>query len=71
MKKLLISFDDDTANLLSKQKNMSAFVRDAVKVYTSDISTDTLASIKTSYAAIGTAIKELDSKLDFIARKVQ
>lgn len=71
MRRLVVNLDDELADLLAKFPNQNDVVRKALHLYLSDITTDTLQSIKTSYTIIVKAIKELDSKVDFIARKVQ
>lgn len=58
MKKLLITFDDETAKVLEKFPNTSFAVREAVKGYTSDISTDTMARIKQAFTILLKADKE-------------
>ena len=40
-------------------------------MYIESIPTDTVESMKASYKILIRVIKELDSKIDFIARKVQ
>ena len=49
MKRVLIVLDDETAKELAKSRNMSATVRDALRVYNSHISTDTFTDLKWSY----------------------
>ena len=71
MKKLLIIFDDETANLLAKESNMSQVVRDATKLYIEHISTDTVEGLRASYKTIAKALQEMDSKIDYIAGKIQ
>ena len=71
MKKLLVVLDDETSNLLADEKNKSALVREAVKYITLDISPDTIDGLRRSYNQLARQIKEMDSKLDFIARKLQ
>ena len=71
MKKLLVVLDDETSNLLADEKNKSALVREAVKYIKLDISPDTIDGLRRSYNQLARQIKEMDSKLDFIARKLQ
>ena len=70
MKKLLIAFDDETANLLSKEINMSEVVRKATQLYIEHISTDTIDGIRTSYKIIAKKLQDIDSKIDYLARKL-
>lgn len=71
MKKLLVILDDETYHLLEKEKNKSAVVREAIKYIKQDITPDTIDGMRKSYAVLAKAIKELDSKVDFIAKRVQ
>jgi len=71
MKKLLVVLDDETANLLAKDKNKSATVREAIKYIKLDITTDKLENIAMSYKALMRVVTELDEKIDYIAEKVQ
>lgn len=78
MRKLLVVLDDETFNLLAGEKNKSKFVRESIKYVKQDISTDTVDEMKKSYVVLVHAIKELlklnkelNSKLDYIARKIQ
>ena len=70
MKKLLVTLDEDTANLLSKQSNMSAYIRQALKVYNEDISTDTIVGLREAYKHILAELKDLHSKIDFMEKKL-
>lgn len=71
MKKLLVVLDDETSNLLADEKNKSALVREAIKYIKMDISPDTIDGLRRSYDQLARQIREMDSKLDFIARKLQ
>lgn len=68
MKKLLVCLDDETFNLLDGDANKSATIRSAIKLYKSDISTDSIEGLRRSYLAVGKQLKEIDSKLDYLAR---
>lgn len=71
MKKLLVVLDDETSNLLADEKNKSALIREAIKYIKMDISPDTIDGLRRSYDQLARQIREMDSKLDFIARKLQ
>jgi metal-responsive CopG/Arc/MetJ family transcriptional regulator len=71
MKRKLVTFDDETAHLLEKFPNQSEAIREAVRIYTSDITTEVLNGLRTSYITLIKLNREMDSKLDFISRKVQ
>lgn len=49
MKKVLVVLTDDLAKELAKSPNMSHTVREALKVYNGDISTDTIQGLRESY----------------------
>ncbi len=55
------------AKVLAKSKNQSETVRKALELYHSDITTDTLEDIKKSYRLLLDKIKDMDSKLDYLA----
>lgn len=71
MEKLLVVLDDETANLLRNKKNKSAFVRESVKYMSMDMTPDTIEGLRVSYNQLAVKIKDMDSKLDFIAARVQ
>lgn len=71
MKKLLVVLDEETANLLAKEKNKSETVRQAIKYIKLDITPETVEGMRKSYIAVVRMLKELDSKIDFIAKKIQ
>lgn len=70
MKKILVVFDDETANLLAQYPNKSKVIRDATNFYIGHITTDTVEGMRASYKAIAHTLKELDSKLDYIAGRM-
>lgn len=70
MKKLLVIFDDDTAKELEKHPNMSEIVRNATQLYIQHILPDTTGGIRSSYKLIADTLKEIDSKIDYIARSI-
>ena len=70
MKKLLITLDESTATLLADKANKAAFIRQALKVYNEDISTDTIVGLRDAYIKILRELKDLHSKIDYIAGKL-
>lgn len=68
MKKLLLTLDDETFNLLAKEKNKSQTIRDSIKIYKSDISTDTIQGFRAAFVLIKEQLKEIDSKIDYLAK---
>lgn len=71
MRKLLVTLDDDLSNLLEKFPNQNEVARQALRLYIGDITTDTIDGIRKTYAMLLKLNREMDAKLDFIARKVQ
>lgn len=71
MRSLLVNLDDSLDNLLAREKNQNEIVRNALRLYYSDITTSDIQSIKASFAAIKNYLKEIDSKADYIAARVQ
>lgn len=71
MKKLLVVLDDETANLLANDKNKSDTVRQAIKYIKLDITPERLEGLRRSYIQLTNKLKEMDSKIDFIASKLQ
>ena len=70
MRKLLITLDDDLSNLLAKYSNQNEIVRRALRLYIGDITTDDIEAIKSTYKIIARDLKEIDSKIDYIAGKI-
>lgn len=70
MRKLLVTLDDELAKELAKYPNQNEIVRQALRLYIGDITTETVAGIRKSYQVLLHYMKESDSKLDYIARKV-
>lgn len=78
MKRMLIVFDDKTADLLSQYPNKSKVVREATELYIAHILPDTMKGIRASYKVfiaflekLSKEQQEMDSKLDYIAKRVQ
>lgn len=71
MRKLLINLTDEDANLLEGEDNKSETLRQALRLYKSDISTDTLEGFRVAFTETRRMLKEMDSKLDYIARSLK
>jgi len=71
VKKKIIVFDDESTKVLERQVNQSAYVREAVKYMSQDISTDTLKGIRRSYQSLAKLTQEINSKVDYIAKKME
>lgn len=71
MKKKIIVFDDESAKVLETKINQSQYVREAVKYMSMDITPDTIDGLRKSYDAVKDKLKEIDSKLDYIAERVK
>lgn len=61
MKTLNIVFDDDTAKVLAKYPNKSQMVRDAVKLYDNDVTTETKEGILAMFRIIIKRLDELET----------
>jgi hypothetical protein len=70
MKKILITIDDETVTLLDSKVNKSEYVRQALKVYNEDISTETILTLKKQNKFLWDKLKDMDSKIDYIASKL-
>jgi hypothetical protein len=68
VKKKIIIFDDESCKVLEAQKNQSEYVRQAVKYMSMDITPDTIEGLRLSYSQIARMLKDIDSKLDYLAR---
>lgn len=71
MKKFLLTLDEDSANLLKRQPNKSAYIRQALKIYNEDISTDTIAGLREAYKQIIVSLDDINKKLDYLDRKIK
>ena len=65
MRKLLVTLDDDLDKELAKYPNQNEIVREALRVYKLDISTDTVAGMRKSYAALR---KYMETKFEYYDR---
>lgn len=70
MERLNIILDEETANLLKGSKNKSRTIREALKVYNQCITLDSMTTIKQVLIAQRDLIKELDSKMDYLAGRL-
>jgi len=71
MRRLVVTLDDSLDLWLSVQKNQARVIREALNVYRSDITTDTLSGIRASYKVLHAKVTDMDSKLDYIAALLQ
>lgn len=58
MKRLIVSLDEDTANLLDKKVNKADTVRKALRLYHGDITTDSIEGLRASYTLLTKELKE-------------
>lgn len=77
MKRISITVDDKTLNLLDGEVNKSETLRKALGVYNGAISPDTIQGFRVAFERIleklellEEGLKESDSKIDYIARKL-
>jgi metal-responsive CopG/Arc/MetJ family transcriptional regulator len=69
MRKLLVTLDDELSTLLEGYPNQNEIVRKALRLYIGNISTDTVEGLRASYQMIIKQLKEIDSKVDYLAKK--
>ena len=70
MERINIILDEETSNLLKGSKNKSRTIREALKVYNLCVTLDSMTTIKQVLIAQGELIKEIDSKLDYLAGRL-
>lgn len=70
MRKLLVTLDDELSPLLAKYPNQNEIVRESLRLYIGDITTDTREGLVASYKILIKLHKEIDAKLNYIARKL-
>jgi hypothetical protein len=71
MKKKLITLDDETSKVLEKYPNQSQVMREAIKLYAMDISLPTITGLLASYKQMIVLQREINSKLDYLAKELQ
>ena len=80
MTRLMITLDEESANLLDGKKNKAHIVREAIKLYNGSITTDTLDGIRAAFLQIRqeqekqheeltNMLFEMNEKLDTIVRR--
>lgn len=75
MRRLNITIDDKTFNLLEGNKNKSECIRQALEIQNLCVSPDqikslgaTLRSLAIDYKKINARLKEIDSKMDYLTK---
>lgn len=68
MRKLLITLDDELDKELAKYPNQNEIVREALRLYKLDISTDTVAGLRVSYKQL---LKIIDERFSFYDEKFE
>lgn len=68
---MLVTLDDDLDTLLSKYPNQNEVTRTALRLYIGDITPDTVDGLRKSYNIFVKLAKDMDSKLDYIAGRLQ
>lgn len=71
MRKLLITLDDDLDERLKHVVNQNQVVRDALRLYLAEDVGTSLDGLRAGYTILTKALKEIDSKIDYLARKMQ
>lgn len=71
MKRILVSVEDRHLPLLAESKNQSKLVRDALDLMMSDIPTPVMSDILRGTRAVFKLLKDIDTKIDYIAGKMK
>ncbi len=71
MRKLLIILDDELDDWLGKQTNQNEVVRSALRVYKGDYTPNTLEGLRASYKIVIGLLKDMDSKIDYLDRRIK
>lgn len=71
MRRLLVTLPDELSKKLEAYPNQSAVVREALELYISDITPATLQGLRTSYELVRKDTKEINAKLDYLAREIK
>lgn len=69
MERINIILDEETSNLLKGIKNKSRYIREAIKVYNQCVTPDTAELQSKMMMRMGILLKEIDSKVDYLARQ--
>lgn len=64
MKRISITVDEETINLLAGKVNKSEMIRQALKVYNGDISTDTLAGMREAFRKLQQSQQEMEQSIN-------
>lgn len=70
MERLNIILDEESSNLLKGSKNKSRTIREALKVYNQCVTLDSMTTIKQVLISQRDLLHELDSKIDYLASKL-
>lgn len=71
MKKKLIVLSDELAKELEPFPNQSDVIRKSLEFYIGHITPDTVDGLRAAYKIITLKLKEIDSKVDYLAGKVK
>jgi hypothetical protein len=78
MKRISVVVDEDTLNLLEGEVNKSDTIRKSLKLYNSAITPDTIEGFKAAFGILDkniknleNLIKEINSKIDYMAKKYE
>lgn len=71
MERINIILDEETSNLLEGKRNKSRIIREALKVYNQCVTLDSMTTIKQVLISQRDSIQELNSKLDYLAKKIE
>lgn len=62
MRRINISLDEETSNLLAKKTNQSETVREALRMYHGGITTDTLVGMRAAFIQLDKRLQEFEGR---------
>jgi hypothetical protein len=70
MRKLLVTLDDDLDKVLAKYPNQNETVREALRLYNGDITTDTIQGLQRSYKILLDYMKQKHEYYDTVFQRL-
>lgn len=70
MRKLLVTLDDELSKELAKYPNQNEIVREALRIYNGNISTDTLVKLRTAFVELSSRMDTVTEKLDELLKRI-
>lgn len=70
MKNKLVSLPDELAKELEAFPNQNEIIRESLRLYIQHIDSNKLQGLQAAYKIIKLKLDEMDSKLDYLAKKI-